>query len=65
MQSTLNRNRWMLTTALCGAFILLVSGGHSVADDNNQGDGKTATPIKHVIILIGENRTFDSIYGMY
>ncbi len=26
---------------------------------------QTATPIKHVIILIGENRTFDNIYGTY
>jgi len=26
---------------------------------------KTATPIKHVIVLIGENRTFDNIFGTY
>jgi phospholipase C len=26
---------------------------------------KTATPIKHVIVVIGENRTFDHIYGTY
>src|SRR6516164_4014088 len=25
----------------------------------------TKTPIKHVIILIGENRTFDNIYATY
>jgi phospholipase C len=25
----------------------------------------TATPIKHVIVVIGENRTFDHIYGTY
>jgi phospholipase C len=25
----------------------------------------TATPIKHVIVIIGENRTFDNIYGTY
>jgi phospholipase C len=65
MQDTLNRNRWLLTTALCGAFMLLVSGGPALADDHDRGDGKTATPIKHVIILIGENRTFDNIYAMY
>jgi phospholipase C len=29
------------------------------------GNRKTATPIKHVIVLIGENRTFDNIYGTY
>jgi hypothetical protein len=26
---------------------------------------RTATPIKHVIVLIGENRTFDNVYGTY
>src|SRR5215468_7058604 len=26
---------------------------------------KTASPIKHVIVVIGENRTFDHIYGTY
>jgi phospholipase C len=25
----------------------------------------TATPIKHVIVLIGENRTFDNVFGTY
>ena len=44
------------------------------ADDNNHLDrdrhdhdqqASTRTPIKHVIVLIGENRTFDHIYGTY
>ena len=26
---------------------------------------KTASPIRHLIVLIGENRTFDNIYGTY
>ena len=25
----------------------------------------TTSPIRHVIVLIGENRTFDNIYGTY
>ncbi len=29
------------------------------------GDDKTATPIKHLIIIIGENRTFDHLFGLY
>ncbi|MDQ2803459.1 MAG: phosphoesterase, partial [Pseudomonadota bacterium] len=28
-------------------------------------DGNTATPIKHVIIIVGENRTFDQVFGTY
>jgi len=29
------------------------------------GDSATLTPIKHVIIIIGENRTFDHIFATY
>ncbi|HEY1710182.1 MAG TPA: alkaline phosphatase family protein [Rhizomicrobium sp.] len=28
-------------------------------------DNKTTTPIKHVIIIVGENRSFDHLYGTY
>jgi phospholipase C len=49
----------------CAAQGLLVTAAMTpiapaIADDN-----ATATPIKHVIILIGENRTFDNIYATY
>jgi phospholipase C len=30
-----------------------------------QDDGATATPIKHVIIIVGENHSFDNIFGTY
>jgi phospholipase C len=33
--------------------------------DTTSSTPKTATPIKHVIVLIGENRSFDNIYGTY
>lgn len=26
---------------------------------------RTTTPIKHVIVIIGENRTFDHVFGAY
>src|SRR5271155_3169389 len=29
------------------------------------GDDRTVTPIKHVIVIIGENRTFDHVYATY
>ena len=59
----------MLRRALCnaktaaaglGVLSVLLSGGAAVAHD-----AETATPIKHLIILIGENWTFDSIYATY
>ena len=30
-----------------------------------QQRGKTTTPIKHVIVIIGENRTFDHLFATY
>src|SRR5215470_1623951 len=51
--------------------ILLVGSLMSVpaSAQNQNGDGgdhqQTATPIKHVIVIIGENRTFDNIYATY
>jgi len=32
---------------------------------NGSGDDKTASPVKHVIVIIGENRTFDHVFGTY
>ena len=39
------------------------AGAPSRAGDDPESD--TATPIKHVIVLIGENRTFDNIFATY
>ncbi len=33
--------------------------------DTGSGDSKTTSPIKHVIIIIGENRSFDHVYATY
>src|ERR1700757_4845815 len=38
---------------------------HSADPDSATDQLRTATPIKHVIVVIGENRTFDHIYGTY
>ena len=43
-------------------------GGVVVLHKPPQGQdnsNNTATPIKHVILLIGENRTFDHVFGTY
>jgi phospholipase C len=45
---------------------LCLSGGAIAADPAPRDNAvKTATPIKHVIVVIGENRTFDHVYGTY
>jgi phospholipase C len=33
--------------------------------DHGENHQKTATPVKHLIVLIGENRTFDHIFATY
>jgi phospholipase C len=37
----------------------------TAAAQNVGGDTKTATPIKHVIIIVGENRSFDHLFATY
>jgi phospholipase C len=34
-------------------------------DRHDKEEGSTETPIKHVIVLIGENRTFDHLFATY
>ena len=56
----------MLGTALIG---LLSTGiGTAVADNGHDADKDTPhtrTPIKHLIYIIGENRSFDNVFGVY
>ena len=33
--------------------------------DKRNNDPHTASPIKHLIIILGENRTFDHVFGVY
>ena len=33
--------------------------------DDRKGEGSTETPIRHVIVLIGENRSFDHLFATY
>jgi phospholipase C len=42
-----------------------VGGSVASADQRDHDDHDTLTPIKHVIVIIGENRTFDNLYGTY
>src|SRR5258708_20076121 len=36
-----------------------------LADSARADDKHTSTPIKHVIIIVGENRTFDHLFATY
>lgn len=48
-----------------GAPIPVRASGNGNRGDGNSASSKTRTPIKHVIVIIGENRTFDHIFATY
>ena len=58
-------------TLKCGAVLLAVLQVFAAvpqpayAAPVTEATPKTTTPIKNVIIIIGENRTFDHVYGTY
>jgi phospholipase C len=39
--------------------------GQRDSANSNPGLGHTVTPIKHVIVIIGENRSFDHVFATY
>ena len=55
--------------AMVSSVLLLAVGitipAHCADPDATTKLPKTATPIKHVIVVIGENRSFDHLYGTY
>jgi phospholipase C len=65
--------RRRLKTALCTSVVALSAFGYAAAgnsaDPAKKGDAAdsmpTESPIKHVIILIGENRGLDHTFGVY
>jgi phospholipase C len=60
------RDRTVITAA-----ILSLMGSNTYAFDNgpmggpHNNDRRTTSPIKHVIVIMGENRTFDHVFATY
>jgi phospholipase C len=57
-------------TGLVSAAIFQLAVGNAFAAEtpqskSNDRDWETATPIKHVIVIIGENRSFDHVFATY
>jgi len=70
MESRLSHWRAYLPTAkqVLAAVVatqLLVATPLRAQTDTGSNDGKTTSPIKHVIIIIGENRSFDHVFATY
>jgi len=74
---TIRRRRWVAGIVLAamlggqaGFSPSYASGGNDQGDNNNDQEGNgqgsgLASPIEHVIVIIGENRSFDNIYATY
>lgn len=54
-------------TGLISTAIFQLAVGSAFAADQTQSapsrDNDTSTPIKHVIVIIGENRSFDHVFA--
>ena len=62
------RNRRALATAAAAGLSVATLAGLSTsagAVPDSSAAAKTTTPIKHVIVIIGENHTFDNVFGTY
>ncbi len=69
-QGSIKVHRSQLMKSVGAALVAVMSCGLATADQDGDQDAavkrvKTATPIKHVIVLIGENRTFDHAFATY
>ena len=67
----LTRKDWLTKITACGSATLwaafsLTASMPAAADADRSVDAiRTATPIKHVIIIVGENRSFDHLFATY
>jgi phospholipase C len=59
------RRRVAVLSAVAVSGVVAAVPVYSADPDTATDQLKTATPIKHVIVVIGENRTFDHVYGTY
>src|SRR5262252_7394959 len=70
MVSTSKLRRWRRRVLLGASSVAVLSIAFATASQSASVDAgadrqKTATPIKHVVVLIGENRTFDHVFATY
>ena len=61
----MRQRKWPAAIALSAMLSAQSAAPLAYAGKKSQNGPSTTTPIVHVIVLIGENRTFDNIYGTY
>jgi len=58
--------RWLwFALALTGAAMAVFAAGVVRAESDDEPHSRTTTPIQHVIVIVGENHTFDNTFGGY
>src|SRR5271163_4594592 len=63
--SLLTKVRQHFTVGTSLLALLVNMGAPAVADAQKHGPATAVTPIQHVIVIIGENRSFDHVYATY
>jgi len=64
----MRKYRLLCGVAICAIAIngmAPITAAAAGAGESGINDGNTTTPIKHVIVIIGENRTFDHLFATY
>jgi len=63
----ISRTLSVVRVGLCSAAVLQLSLGATLAAEAQSTDrsDRTRSPIKHVIVIIGENRSFDHVFATY
>src|ERR1700730_14636344 len=59
------RDRTVVTAAILSLMGHDVYAMDNIAFGDNTNGRRTESPIKHVIIIMGENRTFDHVFATY
>ena len=67
MAMTIRRSRRAATglAAFAASALACIAAGHAADPDKAVDKIQTASPIKHVIIIVGENRSFDHLFATY
>jgi phospholipase C len=61
----MRQRKWPAAIALGAMLSAQTAAPLAYADQKNHSVSSTTTPIKHLIVLIGENRSFDNVYATY
>jgi phospholipase C len=65
MRSYRLRIQELLSVGFCAVAVSAIAPVTPALGQSGSNDGNTKTPIKHVIVIIGENRSFDHLFATY